>query len=130
VMNDVVLPIVAVGVMPYILTGLSKSKGFGAKENERTRAWQAELVGWRQRAHWAHQNAFEAVPLFAALAILAQIAKPGNHLAACAAWGFVGLRVAYAACYLGDVGRLRSLVWMGSQALLVVLMLVALSVVG
>ena len=129
-MIDVVLPIAVVGAMPYILTALSKSKGFTSAENERTRAWQAELKGWRQRAYWAHQNAFEALPMFAAAAILAYLAKPESHLAAIAAWSFVGLRVAYAACYLANTGRLRSFVWLTSQAAVVVLLLVALNVMG
>jgi uncharacterized MAPEG superfamily protein len=129
-MNDVVLPIAIVGAMPFLLTALSKSKGFGAKENERTRVFQAELTGWRQRAYWAHQNSFEAIPLFAAMAILAFMAKPGSHVAVLAAWGFVALRVAHAGCYLANVGWLRSLVWIASQGAVVALMLVALGVLA
>lgn len=129
-MSNVVLPIVIVGVMPFILTGLSKSKGFTPKQNERTRAWQSELTGWRQRAYWAHQNGFEALPLFAALAILAQLAKPGSQVTAALAWLFVLLRVGYAACYLADTGRLRSLVWLTSQVAMLGLALVALGVIG
>jgi uncharacterized MAPEG superfamily protein len=135
-MNELVLPvhaalpIVVTGVMPFMLTGLSKSKGFGSKENERTRAWQAELTGWRQRAYWAHQNAFEALPLFAAMTILAYITHPASLVAAAAAWAFVGLRVAYAACYLADTGRLRSIVWFMTQLAVLALLLVSLSVIG
>jgi uncharacterized MAPEG superfamily protein len=129
-MTDVVLPIALVGTMPFLLTALSKSKGFGTKENERTRAWQGELTGWRQRAYWAHQNSFEAFPLFAAFAILAHVEAPESKTTLYAAWGFVALRVAYAACYLANAGRLRSLVWTTSMGVIVVLILVALRVIA
>jgi len=128
-MIHVVLPILVVGVMPYVLTGISKSKGFGQKENEHTRQWQASLTGWQQRAYWAHQNAFEALPLFAALVLAAYIVKPTSPILAIAAWTFVGLRIAHAACYLADMGRLRSTVWLLSQGVLVAPLLVALSVI-
>jgi uncharacterized MAPEG superfamily protein len=128
-MVHVALPIVAVGVMPYLLTGLSKAGRFSTRDNEQTRLWQAELRGWRQRAFWAHQNAFEAIPLFAALVLAAYLAHAGSAAAAWASWGFVALRVAYAACYIAGAGRLRSTVWIASQALLVVPLLVALSII-
>ena len=129
-MNEIALPIALVGVMPYVLTGIAKSRGFGPKENERTREWQAGLTGWQKRATWAHQNSFEAFPLFAALAILASLTRPGSVVTLGAAWAFVALRVAYAACYLADAGRLRSLVWVASQGAVLALLLVAMSVVG
>ena len=129
-MTQLVLCILIVGVMPYALTGLSKSRGFGTRENERTREWQTTLTGWRQRAYWAHQNAFEAIPLFAALAILAHLRSPESAVVIEACWAFVALRVAYAACYLADAGRLRTTVWMGSQVAQVALVLVGLGVVA
>ena len=129
-MTQLVLCILIVGVMPYALTGLSKSKGFTMKENQHTREWQTTLTGWRRRAYWAHQNAFEAIPFFAALAILAHLRSPESQVAMAAGWAFVALRVAYAGCYLADAGRLRSTVWMGSQAAQVALLLVGLGVVG
>ena len=129
-MTQLVLCIAIVGVMPYVLTGMSKSSGFGVKENERTRDWQTELTGWRRRAHWAHQNAFEALPFFAALAILAHLRSPESQVALGGCWTFVALRVAYSACYLADAGKLRTTMWMGTQAAQVALLLVGLGVVG
>src|SRR3954447_16200731 len=114
-MIHVVLPVVIVGALPYALTLISKSRGFTPEENKRTRAWQSQLSGWQQRAYWAHQNGFEAFPLFAALVILAHLARPGSHVAAIAAWAFVALRVAYSGLYMADKGGARSMVWMTSQ---------------
>lgn len=128
-MTQLVLCIAIIGVMPYVLTGMSKSRGFGVKDNERTREWQSQLTGWRKRAYWAHQNAFEALPFFAALAILAYLRTPQSQVALAACWAFVALRVAYSACYLADAGRLRTTMWMGTQVAQVALLLVGLGVV-
>jgi uncharacterized MAPEG superfamily protein len=129
-MTQLVLCIAIVGVMPYVLTGLSKSRGFTMKDNQHTREWQTQLTGWRKRAYWAHQNAFEAIPLFAALAILAHLRSPESAVVIEACWAFVALRLAHAACYLADAGRLRSTVWTGSQVAQGALLLVGLGVVG
>ena len=128
-MNQLVLSVLVVGVLPFVLTAISKSKGFTMKENEHTRLWQAQLSGWQQRAHWAHQNAFETFPLFAVLAILAYMANPASPVAPIAAWTFVALRVAHGACYIAGAGRLRSTAWMASQCAQIALVLVAMRVV-
>jgi uncharacterized MAPEG superfamily protein len=128
-MNHVVLSVGAAIALPYLLTALAKSKGFGIEENKQTRAWQAQLTGWRQRAHWAHQNQFEVLPAFIGMAILAHLAQPDSMVAMIASWSFVGLRVLYSICYLADNGSLRSTMWFGSMGAVAVLMLVALSVV-
>ena len=127
-MIHLVASIAAVGAMPYLLTLASKSKGFGPEQNKQTRIWQSQLSGWRQRAFWAHQNAFESFPLFAVMAILAHLAQPSSVIAVGALWAFVALRVGHAACYLADLGRARSMVFFASLGVVIVLMLVALRV--
>jgi uncharacterized MAPEG superfamily protein len=113
---------------PYVLTLLTKAKGFTPQDNKATRAWQAGLTGWRQRAYWAHQNGFEALPLFFALVITAHLAQPGSSVAALAAWAFVATRIVYSACFLADLGGARTLAWMCSHGAQIALILVALSV--
>lgn len=129
-MTHVALCIALVGVMPFLLTLLSKSRGFTAEDNKRTREWQSKLTGWRQRAYWAHQNAFEAIPLFAALAILALMRKPDSSVLIAACWSFVALRVAHGACYIADAGNMRSVVWFCSLGANVALLLVSLGLVA
>lgn len=126
-MVHLVLPLMIAGAMPFILTLTAKAGRFRARDNHETRAWQAQLTGWRQRAHWAHQNAFEAFPLFAAAAIVAHVAAPGSSTAAAAAWGFVAARVAYSACYIADLAALRSVVWFASLGCVVALFATALA---
>lgn len=125
-MTHVVLPVLLAAAMPYLLTLAAKAGRFSARDNHQTRVWQSQLTGWRQRAHWAHQNSFEAFPPFAAAAILAHLGAPGSATAAGAAWGFVAARVAYSACYIADLAALRSLVWFASVGCILALFVTAL----
>lgn len=125
-MTHVAAPLIITGLMPFVLTGIAKAGAFNADDNRQTRNWQASLTGWRQRAHWAHQNAFEAFPLFAAAVLASHQAAPQSAVAPIAAWGFVVARVVYAACYLADLGAARSLVWMASVGCCIALFVTAL----
>lgn len=125
-MLHVTLPVLLAAVMPNLLTLIAKTGAFTARDNRETRAWQSTLTGWRQRAHWAHLNSYEAFPPFAAAVILSHLAAPQSAVAPVAAWGFIAARVAYAACYLADRAALRSLVWFLGVGCVVALFLTAL----
>jgi len=120
-MLHVTVPLLITGAMPFVLTAIAKAGAFSPRDNRETRNWQANLTGWRQRAHWAHQNSFEAFPLFAAALLTSHMAAPQSGTAVWAAWGFVAARVAYAACYLADLAALRSLVWFAGIACVIAL---------
>ncbi|MFO0744546.1 MAG: MAPEG family protein [Myxococcota bacterium] len=125
-MVHLIFPLMLAGAMPYILTLIAKAGAFSEKDNHETRNWQSRLTGWRQRAFWAHQNAFESYPLFAAAAICAHLARPGGLVTIAASWGFVALRIGYSYCYIKDLASLRSLVWFGAMACVVTLFIAAL----
>ena len=129
-MIHVTLPVMLAAIMPNLLTLIAKTGVFTARDNHETRAWQSTLTGWRQRAHWAHLNSYEAFPPFAAGAILAYLAAPHSTTIPLAAWGFVACRVAYAACYITDRARLRSVVWFLGVICVVALFVVALTPTG
>ncbi len=110
-MLHVTLPLMLAGAMPFIFTLISKSGAFTAQDNHQTRVWQAQITGWRQRAYWAHQNSFEAFPLFAAAVLTHHLVAPNDAIGPVAAWAYIASRVAYGACYIADKAALRSLVW-------------------
>lgn len=126
-MIHVVLPILFAGVMPILISGLSKVGAFSRADNHNTREWQTKLQGWRKRAYWAHQNALETLPHFMAAVICAHLASPGNKVAAGLAWGYIGLRAVYAYFYINDRASLRSLAWLASMLAILGLFVVALS---
>jgi uncharacterized MAPEG superfamily protein len=119
--------ILVASVLPFVMAGVSKSRGFTMRDNAQTRAWQAQLTGYQQRALWAMQNAFETLPIFIGAVILAAMAAPHSKIAPIAAWAYVGLRVVDSAAYVADKASLRSLVWVASMAAIVTLFGVAIA---
>ena len=65
--------VLAAALVPYFTVAVAKSKG--DFDNAAPRDWLARQEGFRKRALWAHQNAFEAFGPFAAAVIIAQLAK-------------------------------------------------------
>jgi len=126
-MINVVVPLIIAGLLPFVLTGLTKAKGFSGRDNHRTREWQATLDGWRKRAYWAHLNALETLPHFIAAVLCAHLAQPHSTLAAAFAWGYIGLRIAYSVFYIDDRAPLRSLSWLMSMGAIIGLFVVALT---
>jgi uncharacterized MAPEG superfamily protein len=80
-------------------------------DNNAPRLWEGRCTGWRARGYWAHLNAFEAFPPFAAAVIIAHLAHAPQGAINLLAAVFIVARVAHAACYYADLATLRSLVW-------------------
>lgn len=102
--------VLVAGLMPYLLTGYAKATSRGY-DNRAPRDWQSRLEGKSARAHWAHLNAFEAFPFFAAAVIIAHLAKADQSTIDMLALGFIAARVIYGVLYIAGVARLRSVVW-------------------
>lgn len=115
--------VLAAALLPYLTVAFAKSRG--DFDNAAPRAWLARLEGWRARAHWAHQNAFEAFPPFAAAVIIAHLAQAPQNRVDALALGFVAARLLYSAFYILDRPALRSLVWTAGFACVVGLFVIA-----
>jgi len=100
--------VLAAGLLPYLFVLISKASG-GRYNNRDPRAWQARLSGMPARAHSAHLNSFEALPLFAAAVIIAHLSGAEQSRTDLLALAFIVLRLGYGIC-----------VWFGSLALLAV----------
>jgi uncharacterized MAPEG superfamily protein len=68
-------------------------------------------TGFRQRSQWAHQNSYEALPLFFAAVILAEMRAMPQATIDTLAVAFLLARTAYVAAYWADRPTLRSAVW-------------------
>lgn len=101
--------VLAVGIMPVLTVAIAK---WGTRlDNNHPRDWAQTLDGYRRRAYAAHQNAYEAFPLFAAAVIVAQMrGVPQDKLDALAVMVLLA-RLAYVGFYVLDRATLRSLVW-------------------
>jgi len=101
--------VLVAGLLPYVATVIAKA---GAPfDNRDPRGWLARQQGYRRRADAASKNGFEALPLFAAGVLIAQLLRGPQPAANLLAGGFIAARVAHLACYLADWSTLRSLFW-------------------
>ena len=83
----------------------------GLYNNNHPRAQQAELTGFGARALAAHQNAFEALIIFAPAVLLAIATKNTGTVIEQLAITHVIARVLYNIAYLMDIATIRSLIW-------------------
>lgn len=123
--------VLAAFMLPVLTVGLAKAATIklgrrnGGYDNNNPREWAGKLTGWHQRAHAAQINGFEALPLFAAAVIFAQMAQADQHRIDMLALAFIGIRVVYTAMYLANLGSLRTLVWGAGLATNVLLLAMA-----
>jgi uncharacterized MAPEG superfamily protein len=104
-----VLPILTVGLAKISTAKLSRKQG--RYDNEQPREWESKLTGWQSRAHAAQMNGFEALPLFIAGVIFAQMAQADPTRINILAIAFVVIRVAYVVAYLMNWASLRTVIW-------------------
>jgi uncharacterized MAPEG superfamily protein len=98
------------GLLPYAAT-LTAKIGAAGFDNRNPRAWLAAQSGFRARANAAQHNSFEALPLFAAAVIVAQLAGASQSRVDLLAITFVIARCLYIGFYVADLSTLRSAAW-------------------
>ncbi len=98
-------------VLPYLSTGIAKSSGYGPRANRSPREFLATREGFRKRAHFSQQNAFEAFAPFAAAVIIAHLNLAAQDSLNLAAGVFIAARVGHMITYILDAALLRSLFW-------------------
>lgn len=114
--------------LPYVWVIIAKAKpGY---DNRAPRAQLEAAKGFRQRANWAHLNAFEAFPPFAVAVVIAHQQHAPQGLVNSLALAFVAFRLAHGACYLGNLASLRSLVWSGGFACVIGLFLASAGILS
>ena len=115
-----ILPIATIGMAKLSTAKLSRKNG--GYDNYNPRQWADKLDGWQRRAHAAQINGFEALPLFIASVIYAQISQVPQASIDQLAIAFVGLRIAYVAAYLMNFDKLRTLIWTGGMGVSIALL--------
>jgi uncharacterized MAPEG superfamily protein len=99
-------------LLPYVWVTIAAGERraqFGSADNKLPRLQEANLKGRGARAMGAHNNAFEALPFFAAAVVIAHVcgADPTWSMYLAVLW--VIARVAHGALYVADVDVARSL---------------------
>ena len=102
-------------LLPIVCAGIAKW-GFRGFDNRHPREWLARQEGWRARANAAQQNSWEALAMFAAAVLTAQVAGASQPKVDLLAGAFVVARLLFIALYVADRATLRSLVWIAGVA--------------
>ena len=113
------LPVLTVGMAKASLLKPRREGGF---DNNHPRDWESKLTGWQARAKAAQDNGFEALPLFIAGVIFAQMANADQTRIDQLAMAFIVIRIAYVGAYLKDWASLRSVIWFAGFAVSVALL--------
>ncbi|MFM9975474.1 MAG: MAPEG family protein [Beijerinckiaceae bacterium] len=97
-------------LLPILTVGFAKRMG-GRYNNNDPRKTAAQYEGVAKRAYAAHQNGYEAFPLFAAAVLVAEMKGAPRGLVDMLALGYVALRIGYVGAYMADKPNLRSILW-------------------
>lgn len=101
--------------------------GWPNYDNSRPRKWMEEQEGWRQRAIWAQQNAWEAFAPFAAAVLTAHFVGANQSAANGLAALFIVARILHAVFYIVDRPTPRSVSWGGGMIAVIGLFVAAAS---
>lgn len=83
----------------------------GGYDNHHPRHQQAQLQGWGRRAVAAHQNAFEAIPVFGVALLAAAQLEVEMIVVHTLAITFFVARLVYQFCYMADWAASRTAAW-------------------
>ncbi len=98
-------------ILPYVWLPVAfgeRQKQFGNVDNKQPRAQVAKLEGKGARAYSAHQNAFEALAVFAPAVLTAHVAKADPMLSGALAGVWVVCRFLHGVLYIADIDKARS----------------------
>lgn len=98
--------------LPFLIVAYARvQNGYDKEAMAAPRAAFDKLPDYGKRATWAHQNALEAFPIFAAAALMAYVTNQTSPLAGYAAIAWMIVRFLYPVFYILNVPILRSLMF-------------------
>lgn len=98
--------------LPFLVVGYARVQvGYDKEMQSAPRAAFDKLPDYGKRATWAHQNALEAFPIFAAAALMAYVTNQTSELAGWAAIAWIVARFLFPVFYILDVPIARSLMF-------------------
>ncbi len=115
--------VLVAAILPYVCVAFAKwRRGY---DNHAPRAGIEQLDPRRQRAYWAHLNAFEAFPPFAAAVIIAHLAQAPQSMVDGLAVTFIAARCLHLVFYLQDLATARSLAWTAGMGCVIALFVIS-----
>lgn len=94
------------------------------------RALFDKLPPFARRATWAHQNAFEVFPIFAAAVLMVLVTDRTSNLAVNLGLAFLVFRVLHIGFYIANLAFPRSFAWVGAMTCIAGLMGISFRLLG
>jgi uncharacterized MAPEG superfamily protein len=116
-MDTVIGSLLVLCILPIICSwigGYVRQQQLGSVDNKEPRIQSQQLSGAGARAVAAQGNSWEALAVFSAAILALFIAGVDLQSVATLVMVFVALRIAYIPVYIGNIDKLRSLLFLGS----------------
>lgn len=114
--------------LPYLVVATGRVKvGYDLSAPRRM---LDRLPGWAQRATWAHQNALESFPIFAAAVFAAMLARVPEAQATLPLGLYLGARTLYPLFYILDWPLPRAAMFASGSAAIALLFVDAIQAAG
>ncbi|BAU15204.1 hypothetical protein LEP3755_57610 [Leptolyngbya sp. NIES-3755] len=98
--------------LPFLVVGYARVQmGYTKEMQSAPRAFFDQLPDYGKRATWAHQNALEAFPIFAAAALMAYVTNQTSEIAGWAAILWIVARFLFPVFYILNIPILRSMMF-------------------
>jgi uncharacterized MAPEG superfamily protein len=129
-MNTVIGSLLILCLLPIICSwvgGYFRQQQLGSVDNKEPRIQSQQLSGAGARAVAAQANSWEALAVFSAAVLALFIGDVDLRSISTLVMVFVALRIAYIPAYLGNIDKLRSLLFLGSYGICMYFFYLALS---
>jgi len=129
-MNTVIACLLVLCILPIIcawIAGYHKRKQLGSVNNKEPRVQAAELTGPGARSVGAQSNSWEALAVFSAAILAVFMSGIALQEVANLALVFTALRIAYIPLYIGNIDKLRSLVFVAGFGICMYMFYLALA---
>ncbi len=129
-MNTVIGSLLILCLLPIICSwvgGYFRQQQLGSVDNKEPRIQSQQLSGAGARAVAAQANSWEALAVFSAAVLALFIGGVDLRSISTLVMVFVALRIAYIPAYIGNIDKLRSLLFLGSYGICMYFFYLALS---
>ena len=129
-MNTIITSLLVLSFLPIVcawISGYHRQKQLGDVDNKEPRVQSAQLTGAGARAVAAQANCWEGLIVFTAAILAVYISGIALEEVANLAVAFTVLRIVYVPLYIGNMDKLRSLVFLGGFGICIYMFFLALN---
>ncbi|MCB1705070.1 MAG: MAPEG family protein [Halioglobus sp.] len=129
-MNTIISSLLILCILPIVCSwigGYYRQQQLGSVDNKEPRNQWQQLTGPGARAVAAQGNSWEALAVYSAAILALFVGGVDLRSVSTLVMVFIALRIAYIPAYIGNVDKLRSLLFLGSYGICMYFFYLALS---